>query len=147
MKDYGVRVYAQGVDFRMDNRWRDLEGEAFVIPLRQQNWRFQRRESTTGMSNLSTKGLEHIAANDATRLTMLPAFTCRENPREGESDRSRNLRVAQRSNTDLNRFLARVRPGLSGYPRVQECQRLGGASCHGLVCMYSRLGSGSDGVG
>lgn len=132
MKDYGVRVYAQGVDFRMDNRRRDLKGEAFVIPLRLQNAAHRRRGLISGLSKSSAKRLEFVAANVGTPLTTLLTLTYRENPVEGESDEARNLRVARRSKADLNRFLTCVRLEIGGYLWVQEFQERGVVHYHVL---------------
>lgn len=132
MKDYGVRVYRQGVEFRQDHRRRDLKGEAFVIPLRLQNDGYQRRGAIGGLSMASARRLVFIAANVGTPLTTILTLTYRENARRGESDEERNFRVARRSMEDLNRFLTCVRLEIGGYLWVQEFQERGVVHYHVL---------------
>lgn len=132
MKDYGVRVYRQGVQFKQDRRHRDLRGEAFVIPLRLQHAAHMRRGAISGLSKMSARRLEFIAANVATPLTTILTLTYRENAGAGESDEQRNLRVARRSKFDLNRFLTCVRLEIGGYLWVQEFQERGVVHYHVL---------------
>lgn len=132
MRDYGVRVYRQGVQFKQDRRHRDLKGEAFVLPLRLQNAKHMRRGAVSGLSKMSARRLEFIAANVATPLTTILSLTYRENAVAGESDEQRNLRVARRSKLDLNRFLTCVRLEIGGYLWVQEFQERGVVHYHVL---------------
>lgn len=132
MKDYGVRVYRQGVDFKQDRRPRDYKGEAFVIPLRLHHASQVRRGAISGLSKMSARRLEFIAANVATALTTILTLTYRENAGEGESDEQRNYRVAKRSKLDLNRFLTCVRLEVGGYLWVQEFQQRGVVHYHVL---------------
>ena len=82
MKDYGVRVYRQGIDFKADSRIRDVKGEAFIIPFRFAHWAHTKRGAISGLSKASAKRLEFIAANVGTRLTTLVTLTYRENAAE-----------------------------------------------------------------
>lgn len=133
LKDYGVRVYRQGIDFRADSRRRDLKGEAFIIPFRFAHWAHSKRGEISGLSKASAKRLEFIAANVRTPLTTLLTLTYRENAAEGETEKDRNLRVARRSKADLNRFLSCVRFELGAYLWVQEFQERGVVHYH-LLC-------------
>lgn len=130
MRDYGVRVNRQGIDFRLDNRRRDPKGEPIYVPLRVGVYGRRQRGPITGQSPGSARRLEMLAANVATPLTTLLTLTYRENPREGESDEERNRRVAKRSKADLNRFLTCVRAELGEYLWVQEFQERGVVHYH-----------------
>ena len=131
MKDYGLRVFRAGVDFHPDRRVRDVEGEPFVIP-----WRFGRRRAPrgaiSGLSRSSARRLEFIVANGASPLCCIATLTYRENPRDGETVAARNLRVAERSKADLNRFLTCVRKEIGQYVWVQEVQERGVVHFHVL---------------
>lgn len=134
MKDYGVRVYRQGIDFRLDHRHRDLKGEAFLIRIRQSAQRpaDKRRGVIRDLSATSARRLEFIAANVGTPLTTILTLTYRANARPGETDEERNFRVARRSKEDLNRFLTCLRLELGGYLWVQEFQERGVVHYHVL---------------
>ena len=109
IKDCGVRVYRQGIDFRADGRIRDVKGGAFIIPFRFAHWARLKRSAMNGLSKASAKRLEFIAANVLTPLVRLLTLTYREYAAEGESNEARNFRVVNRGMTDLNRFLYAIR--------------------------------------
>jgi hypothetical protein len=132
MKEYGVRVYREGVDFHLDRRIRDVKGEAFVIPSRYGHWAYARRGAISGLSRASSRRLEFIAANLAIPMGWMITLTYRENPRQGETDEARNYRVAKRSKSDLNRFLTCLRNEIGGYVWVQEFQERGVVHYHVL---------------
>jgi hypothetical protein len=132
LKDYGLRVYRQGVDFRADRRTRDPNGWAHVIPIRQSKYASSRRGQVSGLSKPSAKRLEFVAANARVPLSTLLTLTYRATAKEGESDAERNLRVARRSKRDLNRFLCCLRKELGEYLWVQEFQERGVVHYHVL---------------
>lgn len=132
LQDFGVRAYRQGIDFKLDKRRRDRDGTAFVISARFSYWALMRRGTVSGLSGDSAKRLEFIAANIAKPLGTLLTLTYRENPREGESEQDRNLRVARKTKEDLNRFLSCVRVELGDYLWVQEFQERGVVHYHVL---------------
>ena len=132
MKDYGVRVYRQGVDFRMDNRPRAIDGQAFLIPIGGTKYIHRPRGAISGLSKGSGRRLEFIAANVGVAFKMILTLTYRENPVEGECEAERNYRVAKRSKVDLNRFLTCTRHGLGHYLWVQEFQGRGVVHYHVL---------------
>ena len=133
LQDFGVRAYRQGIDFKLDKRRRDRDGTAVVIAARFSYWALMRRGAVSGLSGDSAKRLEFIAANIAKPLGTLLTLTYRENPREGESEQDRNLRVARKTKEDLNRFLSCVRVELGDYLWVQEFQTRGVVHYH-LMC-------------
>lgn len=103
LKDYGVRVYRQGIDFKADGRIRDVKGEAFVIPFRFAHWAHSKRGAISGLSKASVKRLEFIAANVLTPLGTLLTLTYHENCAEGETEEARNLRVAKGRTASVRR--------------------------------------------
>src|SRR5947209_188888 len=132
MKDYGVRVYRQGIDFRIDKRCRDPKGEAFIIPMGGSNYFRGPRGRISGLSLDSGRRLEFIAANVGICFSSILTLTYRENPVDGESDEQRNYRVALRGKQDLNRFLTCVRNEIGQYLWVQEFQERGVVHFHAL---------------
>jgi hypothetical protein len=132
MEDYGVSIYAAGIVLHQDGRPRVMEVDG-LRPASPGILTRGNRRQVRGLSAASLRRLEFIAANAAGRFRSLLTLTYHAVPMPGESEPSRNLRIARASKRDLNRFLSAVRPELGGYLWVQEFQKRGVVHYH-VMC-------------
>ena len=149
MEHYGVQVYRHGIIYHRDGRWRredslgrylvpnsyrrsirraNLLKHGFIAREGQRSNAF--RGAISGLSRLSARRLEFVAANAAVRFRGHLTLTYRAAVEGEESKPERNRRVAERSKRDLKRFLNCLRGELGAYLWVQEFQDRGVVHYH-----------------
>jgi hypothetical protein len=131
--DYGMRLYAHGVELRSDGRYQERHRTGPFTFLRDRARDRARRGAIRAWSKASARRLAFIAANAALFFAAHLTLTYRATQQEWEPEGDRNLRFVQRCHADRHRFLRCLRSEIGEYLWVREFQRRGVVHFHVLT--------------